>query len=99
MSVRSANPCCKENVCTDNVLFCCFSALLFMLQEVLDLKEKLDKCELELEKTRKNNELCFLPLSSIPSDVTTEEYVMSILIYYFLKSLNSMFADYLVRLC
>ncbi|CAA6656561.1 unnamed protein product [Spirodela intermedia] len=45
-------------------------------KEVLDLKEKMDKCELELEKTRKNNELYFLPLSSIQSDVTAEELVI-----------------------
>ncbi|CAA7392158.1 unnamed protein product [Spirodela intermedia] len=45
-------------------------------KEVLDLKEKLDKCELELEKTRKNNELYFLPLSSFQSDVTAEELII-----------------------
>ncbi|MQL71936.1 hypothetical protein Taro_004262, partial [Colocasia esculenta] len=43
--------------------------------EVGDLKEKLDKCEADLEKARKANELSLLPLSSFQSVATTEKWI------------------------
>ncbi|XP_078447741.1 nuclear pore anchor [Wolffia australiana] len=42
-------------------------------KEISDLKEKLDKCELELEKTRKTDELYLMPLSSSQSYITADE--------------------------
>ena len=39
----------------------------------MSLKEKCEKCEAELEKTRKTDELYLLPLTRIQSDVSIGE--------------------------
>lgn len=49
-----------------NVLSLCYVILL--LQEAVNLKQKLEKCELDLENTRKSSELSLIPFTSITAD-------------------------------
>jgi hypothetical protein len=48
------------------VLSLCYVILL--PQEAVNLKQKLEKCELDLENTRKSSELSLIPLTSIAAD-------------------------------
>ncbi|XP_058095907.1 nuclear-pore anchor-like isoform X2 [Magnolia sinica] len=41
-----------------------------------DLKEKLEKCEIEIENARKANELSLLPISSLQSDSSADEILI-----------------------
>lgn len=42
--------------------------VIFLLQEAVNFKQKLEKCELDLENTRKSSELSLVPLSSVAPD-------------------------------
>ncbi|KAK9182042.1 hypothetical protein WN944_025183 [Citrus x changshan-huyou] len=43
-------------------------------KEAMDLKEKLEKCEAEIESSRKTNELNLLPLSSFSTEIWMESF-------------------------
>lgn len=43
------------------------------MKEAADLKEKLRRCEAELENARKANELSLLPMASFPTDLNMKE--------------------------
>ncbi|XP_020091201.1 nuclear-pore anchor isoform X3 [Ananas comosus] len=45
-------------------------------KEAADLKEKLRRCEAELENARKANELSLLPMASFPTDLNMKELLM-----------------------
>lgn len=42
-----------------------FCYAIFLMQEAANLKQKLEKCEFDLENTRKSSELSLIPLASI----------------------------------
>lgn len=42
--------------------------VILLLQEAVNLKQKLEKCELDLENARKSSELSLIPLTSITTD-------------------------------
>lgn len=67
----------------------CFA--LFLVQEAADLKLKLDKCEAEIETSRKANELNLLPLTNF----TNETYVPLVYLRYFCCT----FSSFLLKLC
>jgi nucleoprotein TPR len=39
--------------------------VIFLLQEAVNIKQKLEKCELDLENTKKSSELSLVPFSRI----------------------------------
>jgi nucleoprotein TPR len=39
--------------------------VIFLLQEAVNIKQKLEKCELDLENTRKSSELSLVPFSRV----------------------------------
>jgi hypothetical protein len=43
-------------------------SVILLPQEAVNLKQKLEKCELHLENTRKSSELSLIPLTSIAED-------------------------------
>ncbi|OEL20957.1 Nuclear-pore anchor, partial [Dichanthelium oligosanthes] len=45
-----------------------FCYVILLLQEAANLKQKLEKCEFDLENTRKSSELSLIPLTSIAAD-------------------------------
>lgn len=47
-------------------LFC----FLFSLQEVANLKQKIQKCELDLENSRKSGEMSLVPFTNIAAEPT-----------------------------
>jgi nucleoprotein TPR len=42
--------------------------MILLLQEAANLKQKLEKCEFDLENTRKSSEVSLIPLTSIAAD-------------------------------
>ena len=47
-----------------------FGYVILLRQEAADLKQKLEKCEFDLENTRKSSELSLIPLTSVAADST-----------------------------
>ena len=45
-----------------------FGYVILLRQEAADLKQKLEKCEFDLENTRKSRELSLVPLTSVTAD-------------------------------
>jgi nucleoprotein TPR len=47
-----------------------FGYVILLRQEAADLKQKLEKCEFDLENTRKSSELSLIPLTNVAADST-----------------------------
>lgn len=51
-------------------MFFILLCVLITLQEAANLKQKLEKCELDLENTRKSSELSLIPFTSVAAGST-----------------------------